>query len=184
MLALLAGCGSGGLDSAAERPEASGPTSSADPWVVPDPIDIAYVQRVVNEIEEQRDFLLDEVYASHQLSELSKSRLRAIYAQPYLEAALDGASKGSMEEHPDVKADSAPARVPVKFIRSVRSDCINAIVDVDDSPALSKQAEVMEFAVTLRRATSVADSNITQWQESNWDATSADNGKVDRCAQS
>ena len=181
---LLAGCGSGGDGSSEEESAAHTSTSSVDPWAVPDPIDIAYVQRVVDEIEYQRDFVLDEIYSSHQFSSVSESRIRALYVEPYLDLALRRASEESMQDHPNVKADSAPARVPVKAIRSARTDCISAVVDVDTGPSVKAGGEVVEFAVTLRRADSLAESNITQWQESDWDGTSSDDGKVDRCVKS
>lgn len=179
---MLAGCGSGGSSSSEATPSDT-PTSSTDPWALPQTIDVAYVQRVVNEIEEQRDFYLDDIHSAHQFSKTTEDRIRAIYVEPYLSEALQGASESSMKEHPELKDDTAPSLVPVKSIRSGSPTCISAVVDVDDSPGLKEPGKVVEFVVTLRRAKSVAESNITQWQESNWDGTSGASGKKDRCAE-
>lgn len=192
-LLMVAGCGGG--DSAQSKVEGGEPTGGgamaiptipalepAQSWTPPEVIDVAYVQRVMNELERINLEIILEAYKTNRFSEVVEQKLNDIYAEPHLSAAISDVSEGSYAEHPELREDARPASVNVKFLRTARMDCINAIVDLDYRPVSKTQSDPIEFSVTLRRSESSLLWNPTHWRTSDWNGTSGATGKVDRCA--
>lgn len=184
---MLAGCGGGGADEAAGSVEVSSstagmPTIPVDPWAVPEVIDVAYVSRVMNEIESILDQATDDVYFSHTYSERTEQMLKDIYAEPYLSSAQSQYSDASARSGDQIRRDKQPSLVAVKRLTTARPDCVHAIVMLDSNPARVEYREPAEFGVTLRRSEAVGSWNKTGWLESVFRLAGEDgSGNVDQC---
>lgn len=144
-VALLAGCG--GREPYPDGPTASVPTvppTTANPYAVPDVVDIAYVNRVLAGLDQLVGDVTRLVIASRAITPEVAERVKAIYiAEPSnpesrAQRKIESLEDGIRRDFPDTKASPGNAVTTVVEIIAATPSCIFAMVNQDYSAASTK----------------------------------------------
>jgi len=140
------------------------PTTTTVPYEVPETIDSAYVQRVVERLEEVRAAVLRDNLASRQFTDRDRERFEAIFADPALDFQMHLWRRDAHLPIPNVKENPDPAKYSIDRIVSSSADCIwvKSTIDgkhnrTDDAPA----TQVLDLV--LKRYPHDESINPTPW---------------------
>lgn len=134
LVLVVAGCGD---DDASAPPTTRRPTTTTDPFAVPDPIDAAYVERVMAELNGIYGDAARLAKKEQALGEEFKALLRAVYAtDEALDVALDTWEAEEADGFANLADKPGDPRTRVQSLLLTRRDCIVASVDRDRSPLL------------------------------------------------
>lgn len=160
-------------DDEPDEPEEPEPDEPDDPFAVPDEIDEAYVEAVVNEILLQSSELTREVLAdepdpkatfneaqSQQLFELFDGRQDGVRRSSLLDLVQsDGAREALLD-----RSELGRQRFEIEFLDSVDDGCITAVGWIDLTEFATEPFPRDEYAgVVLRRAEGDQVVNETGW---------------------
>lgn len=151
--------------TAAATTEAS-PTPSEDPYAIPDEIDEAYVEKVLEALSENYAAAAREVAEAEEVTPEARDYIEAIYTP-------DGA-KAPIRQYADVARggsiaftrDATAAEITVERLESANEDCIFVLVVQDPSSLFTTEVEPFEAYYHLVAETpqdSLRDLNPTPW---------------------
>ena len=168
---MAAGCSDGdGGSSGGPRatvPKASTTTAPADPYAIPDTIDIAYVQRVLDKLYEIEGDAVRIIVAERALVPAAVEKLQAIFLADELNAQLDGWTDIIREgELTTFASDPRAVSVVVRQLPEVTASCISIRTTEDPSAGASTPQEPYANLVSLGRKSDAQDrgrANPTPW---------------------
>jgi len=165
-MGLLAGCGG---HSAAPAPNDfdQPTTTTTDPYAVPTVIDAAYVERVLNALEDVRADVRRDVVANHRFTQESRDKLAETVQGDALKIELQVFNDASMAPTPaNTRQPPGSSRYMVERIRSASSTCIEANVTVDSSAVVTDAPERSAIRIVTLDATSARGRwNPTVWRK-------------------
>jgi len=137
-------------------------TAPADPYAIPDTIDVAYVQRVIDKLYEIEAEAAAEIVANKELVPSAAEKLRSIYAVDELNAQLRAwGDIVSGDELNSFKNPPGPVEVSVVRIGTATATCVRVETLEDATPtAVSPQTPYSNFLRLIRAA---PGQNPTPW---------------------
>ncbi len=162
---VLAGCSDGDDEATDPSPPDPNPPSTttepADPFAVPTEIDLAYVNRVLDELdalrgESLRVAIRDEGPSDEAIAVLYRAVDDEVLAQPqssYLNLALDGFST--------IQPDPGDPATEASELLTATEDCISAVGTSDSSAFLVESQGPAPVIIELRPAE--REGNATGW---------------------
>jgi ABC-type transporter Mla MlaB component len=134
-----AGCGDDGGEAAPERttttaePAVTTTTEPEDPWAVPEEIDEAYVQRVLEELYRLQGDLTREVIAEGAVTANAVSGFQTIYGASMAVVQINGLLEAGHSGFVGFRANPGNTRVEVADIINADRECIAVLVHLDFS---------------------------------------------------
>ena len=138
MVLTLAACSGGGEDDgpAATVPATTASTAAADPYAIPATIDVAYVQRVFDALDQIRGEVVKEFLTKRQLTPEMGARLGTVYNSAELERQLHARVEQLKRDFSVFKQPPGIRRTVVKRIMTARVDCISVEAEFDNTAVL------------------------------------------------
>ncbi|MBI2710105.1 MAG: hypothetical protein HYX34_10475 [Actinobacteria bacterium] len=130
------GCGrSGDGDKRAEPTTTASPvsTTTTDPWAVPDQIDVAYVQRVVDGLSRILTKAWQLARDRGKVDAEVERLVRSVDEQPVLGVDLDGLQASVNAQFADVVERPRPLAAEVRQVQVVNDTCVVARMQIDFS---------------------------------------------------
>jgi hypothetical protein len=163
---LLAACsGTEPETSEADPPAVTPSSAAADDWDVPDDLDAAYVQRVVDRLERT---YLEAFQASREadgdIGSESSDRIEAIFAESRVDAVLSAFVGLHDRGYPNFRpsGEEEPREVRVAELLEATAECVHAKTLVSNDPLLAEPVgQLTEFVVLSRREPT--ELNPTGW---------------------
>lgn len=152
MVLTLAACSGGGEDDgpAATVPATTASTAAADPYAIPATIDVAYVQRVFDALDQIRGEVVKEFLTKRQLTPEMGARLGTVYNSAELERELKARVEQLERDFSVFKQPPGTRRTVVKRLMTARSDCISVEAEFDSSAVLKNPGRPVPAYLALR----------------------------------
>ncbi len=140
-LALTVSACSGGED---DTPSATVPTAttattaaaSSDPYAIPAVIDIAYVQRVFDALDQIQGEVIKEFLTTRQLTFAMTVRLGSVYNRDELERTVNALKEQLTRDFSVFKQPPGIRRTVVRRILTARRDCVSVAAEFDSTGIL------------------------------------------------
>lgn len=160
---LAGGCGG---DDDATPPTTRQVSTTVDPFAVPDPIDVAYVERVMAALDHLYGDAAREVARERALTDEFEAIMRSIYADKFVGLVLETWQKEEDRSFANLAATPGDPTTQITEAIALRPDCVVIAVDRDRSPVLAQAEPVghQEYVVLERPADAVSSRrNPTGW---------------------
>lgn len=162
---LLSACSnSSSVDPEVKPADSTTSTTTTDPWAIPETIDIAYAQRVIQELTNIAGVARADVIDNHRFTEETQSRIRAVYQGPLTNNMLKQMSDNSIHEIPDIVKNPPAWKVRITEIVSSSHSCMYVFGIADDQLAHKNSISPSELAWGLKRDETRSDFNQTTWR--------------------
>lgn len=165
-------------------PKATTSTSTADPWAVPDPIDAAYVERVLAELDRIDGDAARLIVTAGELTPPAVARMRAIYGTDELNFQLEVWGELVAKKFAGVKIPPGQRRTVVVNVLAADASCVFAETRSDFSETASSAPPPSVAFVTLKRVDESHDEghlNLTLWRIEATRVPQGDHTPVNRC---
>jgi len=151
--------------------EAASPTPTAAPspteesFTPPDPIDAAYVERVLNRIYQTEGDALREVLEGGEVGPQVEALIREVAAPAWAEAELEGLRREPPQDNPIIRRPPGNASFRVERLVTARDDCIYVVGVKDYSlvtdPPLDRTGQTDFIWLT-------PDDEPSRWNPTGW----------------
>ena len=139
-LLVLAACSGDGEDAptatvptAVETPSTAAPS---DPYAIPAVIDVAYVQRVFDALDQIQGEVIKEFLTTRQLTFPMTVRLGAVYNREELERTVNALKEQLNRDFSVFKQPPGTRRTVVKRLLTARHDCVSVAAEFDSAGLL------------------------------------------------
>lgn len=140
LVLVLAACSGDGEDTptATVPTTVETPTTAApsDPYAIPAVIDVAYVQRVFDALDQIRGEVVKEFLTKRQLTPEMGARLGTVYNPTQLERELGARVEQLGQDFSVFKQAPGIRRTLVRRILTARTDCISVVAEYDNTAVL------------------------------------------------
>jgi len=164
-LSVLGACG-GDKEPVGPTATVPHPTTTADPYAVPEVIDEAYVNRVLAGLDQAVGDVTRLVVASQTIPHEAVDRLKAIYLDDdLLQLVVDSYQEDLLRQLQGIRANPGDRKTTVIDLLSVDSDCVFAKVSTDASAvALTPNATYIQWVGLVPANNQAAkELNPTSW---------------------
>lgn len=164
--AVLTGCGGDGEEAATTTTTRPRATTTTDPFAVPDPIDAAYVQRVLTEHERVLGDAFRLAMQEGAVTQGVEERVTAIYAERPGMAELDDMRAAVAEGFPNERRDRGDRLVDQVALTQAAPECIGVTARYRFDEVLVEPIDPVAVVIELRPSPEGSDPvghNRTGW---------------------